>query len=270
MVPHSPVALQVSFEKQTIHYVLSSARFNPSCTAIWIKNFSKSTSAIKVSSFKIQIITDPAKQKNASHVTPPNQHFLLSAKMNGTQRRMLVSSWRMHCKYCSKPMAPLRLKQPQTVLENWGWFSGDVILRAMRTPLSSLLWTTIVVHDYCLKVKYPLCFFISYVQLIQIKIYSKSTSVIKVDSMKNMVISITNRKPSRATIKSTLFTVNKDEWDTKEDTGKSMKNIFYVLQYTKRHLLSWSDIEQWKNQARSLSWYRVTLVWKASGCTKSH
>ena len=30
-------------------------------------------------------------------------------------------------------------------------------------------------------------------------------------------------KPSRATAKLTLFAVNKDEWDTKEDTGKSMK-----------------------------------------------
>ena len=34
-----------------------------------------------------------------------------------------------------------------------------------------------------------------------------------------------------------LFAVSKDEWDTKEDTGKSMKNALYVLQYAKRHLL---------------------------------
>ena len=31
-------------------------------------------------------------------------------------------------------------------------------------------------------------------------------------------------KPSHATAKSTPFAVSKDEWDTKEDTGKSMKN----------------------------------------------
>ena len=31
-------------------------------------------------------------------------------------------------------------------------------------------------------------------------------------------------KPSHATDKSTLFAVNKDEWDKKEDTDKSMKN----------------------------------------------
>ena len=38
-------------------------------------------------------------------------------------------------------------------------------------------------------------------------------------------------KPSCATTKSTLFAVSKDEWDTKEDTGKSIKNALYVLGY---------------------------------------
>ena len=32
-------------------------------------------------------------------------------------------------------------------------------------------------------------------------------------------------KPSRATAKSTPFAVSEDEWDTKEDTSKSMKRI---------------------------------------------
>ena len=34
-----------------------------------------------------------------------------------------------------------------------------------------------------------------------------------------------------------LFAVSKDEWDTKEDTGKSMKNVLYVLRYAKSMLL---------------------------------
>jgi len=38
------------------------------------------------------------------------------------------------------------------------------------------------------------------------------------------------------TTKSTAFVVSKDEWDTKEGTGKSMKNALYVQQYGKRHL----------------------------------
>jgi len=52
------------------------------------------------------------------------------------------------------------------------------------------------------------------------------------------------RKPSCATTKSTLFTVSKDEWNTKEGTGKSMKNILFILQYAKRHLSSQRDVKQ--------------------------
>jgi len=40
--------------------------------------------------------------------------------------------------------------------------------------------------------------------------------------------------------------VNKDEWDTKEGRGKSMKNALHVQRYGKRHLSAWSDIEQQK------------------------
>jgi len=43
-------------------------------------------------------------------------------------------------------------------------------------------------------------------------------------------------KPSHAYHKWTLFAVSKDEWDTKEGTGKSMKNALYVQRYGKRHL----------------------------------
>jgi len=35
------------------------------------------------------------------------------------------------------------------------------------------------------------------------------------------------------------FTISKDEWDTKEDTGKSMKNALHILWYAKRH--SWAE-----------------------------
>jgi len=67
--------------------------------------------------------------------------------------------------------------------------------------------------------------------------------------MKNMddllgMISVTQRKPSCATTKLMLFTVSKDEWNTMEDSGKSLKNVLDVLWYAKRHLLGWSDIEQ--------------------------
>ena len=48
-------------------------------------------------------------------------------------------------------------------------------------------------------------------------------------------------KPSCATTKSTPFVVSQDEWDTKEDTGKSMKN---ALRYAKRHLSGRNNVEQ--------------------------
>jgi len=34
----------------------------------------------------------------------------------------------------------------------------------------------------------------------------------------------------------TLFVVNKDEWNTKEGRGKSMKNALHAQWYGKRHL----------------------------------
>ena len=71
---------------------------------------------------------------------------------------------------------------------------------------------------------------------VQIKNRSKSSSASKTATMKNMDDFRYKGKPSRATTKLTLFAVSKDEWDTKEDTGKSMKNAFYVLQYAKMHL----------------------------------
>ena len=40
---------------------------------------------------------------------------------------------------------------PIIIWENWGWFLGDFTSRAMPTSWSSLLWTTIVVHDTNLK-----------------------------------------------------------------------------------------------------------------------
>ena len=73
---------------------------------------------------------------------------------------------------------------------------------------------------------------------------AKSTSAIKVATMKNTDDFHYERKPSRATAKWTLFVVSKDEWDTKEDAGKSMKNALYVLQYAKRHLSGQSNIQQ--------------------------
>ena len=79
---------------------------------------------------------------------------------------------------------------------------------------------------------------------VRIKNCSKSSSAIKIATTKNTDNFRYKGKPSRATTKSPLFAVSKDEWDTKEDTGKSMKNALCVLRYTKRHQSDRSDVEQ--------------------------
>ena len=104
---------------------------------------------------------------------------------------------------------------------------------------------------------------------VQIKNCLKNASAIKVATMKNTDDFRYEGKPSRAITKLTLFTVSKDEWDTKEDTGKSTKKALHVLRYAKRHLLGRSDTEQWKNQARNLSCYQVTLVWRHQSVSQS-
>jgi len=43
--------------------------------------------------------------------------------------------------------------------------------------------------------------------------------------------------------------VSKDEWDTKEAHGKSMKNALHVQWHGKRHLSGLSDIEQQKKSS---------------------
>jgi len=46
--------------------------------------------------------------KGSHHVPPPNQPFSLSVKINGAQRRTLVSPWWMHWTYCSMPKGTSR------------------------------------------------------------------------------------------------------------------------------------------------------------------
>ena len=89
--------------------------------------------------------------------------------------------------------------------------------------------------NYCLKSEVSITLCSTRYTAVRIKNCSKSTSAIKIATMKNMDDFCYEGKPSRATTKSTLFAVSKDEWDTKEDTGKSMKNALCVLRYAKRH-----------------------------------
>jgi len=58
--------------------------------------------------------------KGSHHMQPPNWHFSISAKLNWTQRKTLVSPWRMHCAYCgmSKGM-------------QWNWTVNKIKLIAL-------------------------------------------------------------------------------------------------------------------------------------------
>ena len=94
---------------------------------------------------------------------------------------------------------------------------------------------------------------------LRIKNCSKSTSVIEVVTTKNTDTFCYEGKPSHATAKSTLFAVSKNEWDTKEDTGKSMKNALYILWYAKRHFLGRSDINSEKIKSVALAVIKLHL-----------
>ena len=93
--------------------------------------------------------------------------------------------------------------------------------------------------NYCLKneVSITLCCQLcsTHYTALQIKNCLKSTSA---NTVKNM------GKAIMSTVKSTLFAVSKDKWNTKEDTGKSIKNVLYVLWYAKRYLSGRSDVKQ--------------------------
>jgi len=63
------------------------------------------------------------------------------------------------------------------------------------------------------------------------------------------------------TTKSTPFVVSKDEWDTKEDPGKSMRMHCIYSGMAK----GWSDVEHQKIQARSFNHGWITQVWRHQG-----
>jgi len=89
---------------------------------------------------------------------------------------------------------------------------------------------------YCtyfhLTLRYQLCS--TFYAVVQIEDCLKRTFVIKVATTDDFC---NKWKPTRAYRKIDTFVVKKDEWDTKEDIGKSMKNALHVQRYGKRHLL---------------------------------
>ena len=89
----------------------------------------------------------------------------------------------------------------------------------------------------------------------------KSTSVIKVATMKIHTISIMQRKPLTTCNHCFSLSAKTNGTYVKKDTGMSMKDGLHVLRYAKRHLSGWSNVEQsvalaileWRHQAGSCS-----------------
>ena len=86
MVPHTPVIVW----NVSIHYPSLSAMFNLLHSSTNQELFEKHHGWFPL-------------HKESNHMQPPNQQFWLSAQMNGTQKRTLLSPRRMHCTYCSMP-----------------------------------------------------------------------------------------------------------------------------------------------------------------------
>jgi len=79
--------------KGEIPIVLHFQLYSTCYTALWINNCLKRMSVIKLATMTISIAIKCHHEINT----------LLSVKMNGTQRRTLVSPWRMHYAYCNMP-----------------------------------------------------------------------------------------------------------------------------------------------------------------------
>jgi len=108
MTLHAPLTY-LSSEKKTLRCQLYSTHY----AAVRINNCSKRTSANQSSHYE-NYGRFPSWME-AIMCLPQNWHFSWRAKMNETQRRVLVSPWRMYCMYSGMAKAPLWLKQHWTV-----------------------------------------------------------------------------------------------------------------------------------------------------------
>ena len=119
-------------------------------------------------------------------------------------------------------------------------------LKSMHTEINGAARPSYINYRLKSEVSITLCCRLCSTRYTAVRIENclKSTSAIKTATMKITDDFHYEGKPSRAITKSTFFAVSKDEWDTKEDTGKSMKNALYVLRYAKKHLSGRSNAEQ--------------------------
>ena len=95
-----PMASYTNYLLSKISIALCCQQCSTHCTAVWITYCLKSTSVIKVATVK-NIWTISVSKK--SHLVLQSSPTLLAVcKDEWTQRRTLVSSWRIHCTYWQK------------------------------------------------------------------------------------------------------------------------------------------------------------------------
>ena len=145
----------------------------------------------------------------------------------GRVRLNYIWEWSIHYRSLSAMFTPLHSSMNQKLFEKYVCnHSSQYEKYDVDThPMQLLSETEVSIALLC-----QLC--LTRHRAVRIKKCLKSTSVIKVATMKN-TDNFSLCKGSH----------HKDEWNTKEDTGKPLNNALHVLRYAKRHLSGWSNVE---------------------------
>jgi len=118
--------------------------------------------------------------------------------------------------------------------------------------------------SYSEKVKGLSCFIFRVVQLFT-ECFKLKDSELNTFSI-NAIIKSSTKPRSGATTNRHLYAVvekarNQEQRRTKLSFGRAMMWALELQQLAKRRISGRSDVEQWRNQAHSLSNYWVTLIW---------
>jgi len=112
------------------------------------------------------------------------------------------------------------------------------------------------------KVKGRLCFVFSVVQ--HFAGFKQKNSMLNTSAI-TAVIKVSMKPRSGATANHHLRGSqerNGEQRRTKVSFGRTMILALKLQRLAKRHISGWSNVEQWRNQAHSLSGYQVMLVWR--------
>ena len=106
--------------------------------------------------------------------------------------------------------------------------SQELFKKYVCIKVATMKNTDSATRPSCLKLQYPFPFSISYLKLVTQQYCLKSTSVIKVATMKNTNNFCYAKEAIICNHQISTF-LCQQRWNTKEDTGKSLKNALHVL-----------------------------------------